>query len=59
MNNPGYSWRLRASRRMIGKLPRRGRTFYVMAQALFYRNGVYQEVHVHRWRFGRVMDRCK
>ncbi|MEE9150168.1 MAG: hypothetical protein V3U27_22550, partial [Candidatus Tectomicrobia bacterium] len=38
MHNPGYSWRLRASRRMIGKLPRRGRTFHVMAQAPFYHN---------------------
>jgi YCII-related domain len=25
----------------------------------FYSNGVYQESHVHRWRFGRVMDRFK
>ncbi len=24
----------------------------------FYSNGVYKDISVHRWRCGRVMDRC-
>lgn len=28
-------------------------------KAPFYSNGVYQDGHLHRWRFGRVMDRFK
>jgi uncharacterized protein YciI len=30
-----------------------------MEKEPFYSNGVYMESHVHRWRFGRVMDRFK
>jgi hypothetical protein len=30
-----------------------------MEKEPFYSNGVYQEVNLHRWRFGRVMDRFK
>jgi uncharacterized protein YciI len=33
------------------------RTF--LEQEPFYRNGVYQESNIYRWRFGRVMDRFK
>jgi uncharacterized protein YciI len=28
-------------------------------QEPFYSNGVYKDIHFHRWRFGRVMDRFK
>jgi hypothetical protein len=30
-----------------------------MEQEPFYSNGVYKDINFHRWRFGRVMDRCK
>jgi uncharacterized protein YciI len=30
-----------------------------MAKEPFYGNGVYKDINVHRWRFGRVMDRFK
>lgn len=30
-----------------------------MEKEPFYSHGLYQEVTFHRWRFGRVMDRCK
>jgi len=30
-----------------------------MAKEPFYSNGVYKDINVHRWRFGRVMDRFK
>jgi hypothetical protein len=33
------------------------RTF--MEQEPFYSNGVYKNINLHRWRFGRVMDRFK
>jgi hypothetical protein len=30
-----------------------------MEKEPFYSNGVYKDISFHRWRFGRVMDRCK
>jgi hypothetical protein len=30
-----------------------------MEQEPFYRKGVYKDINLHRWRFGRVMDRFK
>ena len=30
-----------------------------MEKEPFYSNGVYKDINVHRWRFGRVMDRFK
>jgi hypothetical protein len=31
----------------------------IMEKEPFYSNGLYHEVSLQRWRFGRVMDRFK